>query len=136
MDETNEKVKEIINLVKEKDSTYKSKALELIENLQNLEKKKETAETQLTAILLNFILENYSQTEIIEFVKTPDLLRKVEYIIFEKALNISLFCIKFLYLSAIINLIWSSLPISIFSVLASSRNSTIKLCIILLHLKE
>ena len=60
MDETNEKVKEIINLVKEKDSTYKSKALELIENLQNLEKKKETAETQLTAILLNFILENYS----------------------------------------------------------------------------
>ena len=60
MDETNEKVKEIINLVKEKDSTYKSKAQELTENLQNLEKKKETAETQLTAILLNFILENYS----------------------------------------------------------------------------
>jgi len=60
MDETNEKIKEIINLVKEKDSTYKSKALELIENLQNLEKKKETAETQLTVILLNFILENYS----------------------------------------------------------------------------
>ena len=60
MDETNEKVKEIINLVKEKDSTYKSKTLELIEILQNLEKKKENAETQLTAILLNFIIENYS----------------------------------------------------------------------------
>ena len=60
MENINGKVEEIISLVKEKDSTYKSKALELLENLQNLEKKKETAETQLIAILLNFILENYS----------------------------------------------------------------------------
>ena len=60
MDDTNDKINEIINLIKDKDSKYKSKTLEVIETLQNLEKKKETAETQLTAILLNFILENYS----------------------------------------------------------------------------
>ena len=60
MEERNDKVNEIINLVKEKDSSYKSKTQELIEDLKNLEKKKETAETQLTAILLNFILENYT----------------------------------------------------------------------------
>ena len=60
MDDTNDKINEIIKLIKDKDSKYKSKALEVIETLQNLEKKKETAETQLTAILLNFILENYS----------------------------------------------------------------------------
>ena len=60
MAEIREKTNEIINLIKNKDSTYKSKSLALIETLQNLEKKKETAETQLTAILLNFILENYS----------------------------------------------------------------------------
>ena len=58
MDETKEKVNEIIKLVNSKDTTYKSKSLELIEYLQNIEQKKETAETQLTAILLNFILEN------------------------------------------------------------------------------
>ena len=60
MDDTTDKINEIIKLIKDKDSKYKSKTLEVIETLQNLEKKKETAETQLTAILLNFILENYS----------------------------------------------------------------------------
>ena len=60
MDDTNDKINEIIKLIKDKESKYKSKTLEVIETLQNLEKKKETAETQLTAILLNFILENYS----------------------------------------------------------------------------
>jgi hypothetical protein len=60
MDDINDKINEIIKLIKDKDSKYKSKTLEVIETLQNLEKKKETAETQLTAILLNFILENYS----------------------------------------------------------------------------
>ncbi len=59
-DETKEKVNEIIKLVNSKDSAYKPKALELIDQLQNMEKKKETAETQLTAILLNFILGNYT----------------------------------------------------------------------------
>ena len=59
-DETKEKVNEIVKLVNSKDSAYKPKALELIEQLQNIEKKKETAETQLTAILLNFILGNYT----------------------------------------------------------------------------
>ena len=58
MDETKEKINEIIKLVNSKDTTYKSKSLELIEYLQNIEQKKETAETQLTVILLNFILEN------------------------------------------------------------------------------
>ena len=58
MDETKEKVNEIIKLVNSKDTTYKSKSLELIEYLQNIEQKKETAETQLTVILLNFILED------------------------------------------------------------------------------
>ena len=58
--ETKEKVNEIIKLVNSKDSAYKPKALELIDQLQNIEKKKETAETQLTAILLNFILGNYT----------------------------------------------------------------------------
>ena len=60
MDETKDKISEVIKLIKEKDFTYKTKASDLIETLQNLEKKKESAETQLTAILLNFILENYS----------------------------------------------------------------------------
>jgi len=62
MDETKEKLNEIIKLVNSKDTTYKSKSLELIEYLQNIDQKKETAETQLTAILLNFILENYTLT--------------------------------------------------------------------------
>ena len=60
MDETKDKISEVIKLIKEKDFTYKSKASDLIEHLQGLERKKETAETQLSAILLNFILENYS----------------------------------------------------------------------------
>ena len=54
------KLTEIINLVNSKDFTYKSKSLELIQTLQNLEKKEETAETQLIAILLNFLLGNYN----------------------------------------------------------------------------
>ena len=55
-----EKLSEIISLVNSKDFTYKSKSLELIEALQNLEKKSETAETQLNAILLNFLIGNYT----------------------------------------------------------------------------
>ena len=39
---------------------YKSKSLELIETLKETEKKKETSEIQLTAILLNFLIGNYS----------------------------------------------------------------------------
>ena len=58
MEETKDKVNEIIKLVNAKDPTYKSKCHEVIDILQNV--KKETAETQLTAILLNFILENYT----------------------------------------------------------------------------
>ena len=60
MEETKDKINEIIKLVNAKDSTYKSKCQETIDILQNL--KKETAESQLTAILLNFILENYTLT--------------------------------------------------------------------------
>ena len=60
MEETKDKVNEIIKLVKAKDPTYKSKCQEVIDTMQNV--KKETAETQLTAILLNFILENYTLT--------------------------------------------------------------------------
>ncbi len=60
--DTKDKINEILTLVKSKDSTYKSKCIDLIDFLKNLEKKKETAETQLTAILLNFILENYTLT--------------------------------------------------------------------------
>ncbi len=62
MDETKDKLIEILKLIKANDTTYKSKSQELIEILQNLDKKKETAETQLIAILLNFILENYTLT--------------------------------------------------------------------------
>ena len=60
MEETKDKVNEIIKLVNAKDPTYKSKCQEVIDIMQNV--KKETAETQLTAILLNFILENYTLT--------------------------------------------------------------------------
>ena len=59
-DESKKKLNEIIKLVNSKDSAYKPKALELIDYFQNIEKKKETAETQLNAILLNFILGNYT----------------------------------------------------------------------------
>ena len=55
-----EKLSEIINLVNAKDFTYKSKALELIQTLQSTEKKNETAEIQLTAILLNFLTGTYN----------------------------------------------------------------------------
>ena len=58
MEEVKDKVNEIIKLVNAKDPTYKSKCQEVIDIMQNV--KKETAETQLTAILLNFILENYT----------------------------------------------------------------------------
>ena len=40
MEDSKEKLNEIIKLVKAGDSAYKSKSLELIETLQNLEKKK------------------------------------------------------------------------------------------------
>ena len=60
MAELQEKVDEIIQLLKEKDSLYQPKCLELIDTLNNLEKKKITSETQLTSILLNFICGNYS----------------------------------------------------------------------------
>ena len=56
----NEKVNEIVKLVKEKDSLYKLKSEELIESLQNMERKTESSETQLIVLLLNFLLENYS----------------------------------------------------------------------------
>ena len=55
-----EKLSEIINLVNVKDFTYKSKSLELIQYLKSLDKKKETSETQLNAILLNFLIGNYT----------------------------------------------------------------------------
>ena len=64
MNVINEKVNEITQLVKSKDSRYKSKSSELIVFLQDLEKKKQSAETQLITILLNFILENYSLTSL------------------------------------------------------------------------
>ena len=60
MEEVKDKVNEIIKLVNAKDPTYKSKCQEVMDILLNV--KKETAETQLTAILLNFILENYTLT--------------------------------------------------------------------------
>ena len=60
MAEAKEKVDEILQLLKEKDALYHPKCLELIDTLNNLEKKKITAETQLTSILLNFICGNYS----------------------------------------------------------------------------
>ena len=55
-----EKLLEIISLVNAKDYTYKSKSLELIETLKQTEKKKDTSEIQLTAILLNFLIGNYT----------------------------------------------------------------------------
>ena len=55
-----EKISEIITLVNNKDFTYKSKSSELIQTLKEIEKKKETSETQLTAILLNFLIGNYN----------------------------------------------------------------------------
>ena len=60
MEKLNEKLSEIIALVNAKDYTYKSKSLEVIQSLKELEKKQETAETQLTAILLNFLIGNYT----------------------------------------------------------------------------
>ena len=60
MNEEDGKINEVIRLVKDKDSRYISKSTELIEFLQNLEKKRQTGETQLIVILLNFILENYT----------------------------------------------------------------------------
>ena len=59
MEKMDEKISEIITLVNNKDFTYKSKSSELIQTLKEIEKKKETSETQLTAILLNFLIGNY-----------------------------------------------------------------------------
>ena len=53
-------LQEIITMVNSNDLTYKSKAQELIQVLKDIEKKAETAEIQLTAILLNFLIGNYS----------------------------------------------------------------------------
>ena len=58
--EKDEKLKEIINMVNSKDLAYKSKAIELIQSLKDTEKKSQTSEIQLTAILLNFLIGNYS----------------------------------------------------------------------------
>ena len=60
MEKMDEKLSDIINLVNNKDFTYKSKSLELIQTLKEIEKKKETSETQITAILLNFLVGNYN----------------------------------------------------------------------------
>ena len=60
MEKMDEKISEIITLVNNKDFTYKSKSSELIQTLKEIEKKKETSETQLTAILLNFLIGNYN----------------------------------------------------------------------------
>ena len=40
MDETKDKINEIIQLIKAKDTLYKDKASELLESLQDLEKKR------------------------------------------------------------------------------------------------
>lgn len=60
MQQTKEKLDEILSLLKEKDPLYITKSQELIDLYANLEKKEITPETQLTAILLNFICGNYS----------------------------------------------------------------------------
>ena len=82
MDETKDKINEIIRLIKAKDSLYKDKASDLLESLQDLEKKKETADTQLTAILLNFILENYTLSNL-----TFNLISKESLAAIEKLLQ-------------------------------------------------
>jgi hypothetical protein len=82
MDETKDKINEIIRLIKAKDSLYKDKASDLLESLQDLEKKKETADTQLTAILLNFILENYTLSNL-----TFNLISKESMTAIEKLLQ-------------------------------------------------
>ena len=82
MDETKDKINEIIRLIKAKDSLYKDKASDLLESLQDLEKKKETAEIQLVAILLNFILENYTLSNL-----TFNLISKESLAAIEKLLQ-------------------------------------------------
>ena len=82
MDETKDKINEIIRLIKAKDSLYKDKASDLLESLQDLEKKKETAEIQLVTILLNFILENYTLSNL-----TFNLISKESLAAIEKLLQ-------------------------------------------------
>ena len=84
-----EKLSEIINLVNAKDFTYKSKALELIQTLQNLEKKAETAETQLNAILLNFLIGNYTLYDFnfnLISKETKEVLQKLMKALYENVL--------------------------------------------------
>ena len=84
-----EKLSEIINLVNAKDFTYKSKALELIQTLQNLEKKAETAETQLNAILLNFLTGNYTLYDFnfnLISKETKEVLQKLMKALYENVL--------------------------------------------------
>jgi hypothetical protein len=82
MDETKDKINEIIRLIKAKDSLYKDKASDLLESLKDLERKMETADTQLTAILLNFILENYTLSNL-----TFNLISKESMTAIEKLLQ-------------------------------------------------
>ena len=82
MDETKDKINEIIRLIKAKDSLYKDKASDLLESLKDLERKMETADTQLTAILLNFILENYTLSNL-----TFNLISKESLAAIEKLLQ-------------------------------------------------
>ena len=85
-----EKLSEIINLVNAKDFTYKSKALELIQTLQNLEKKAETAETQLNAILLNFLIGNYTLYDFnfnLISKETKEVLQKLMKALYENVLT-------------------------------------------------
>lgn len=60
MAKAKEKLDEILSLLVEKDPLYITKSLELIDLYSNLDLKETTPETQLTAILLNFICGNYS----------------------------------------------------------------------------
>ena len=55
-----EKLSEIINLVNAKDSSYKTKSIELMQIYKTIDKKSETSEIQLNAILLNFLIGNYN----------------------------------------------------------------------------
>ena len=60
MEQTKDKLNEILSLLKDKDALYITKSLELIDIYNNLDENETTSETQLTSILLNFICGNYS----------------------------------------------------------------------------
>lgn len=60
MADYSQRVIEICSLVKNKDALYKSKSKELIEDLKKMDPKSWTGESQLTAILLSFIIGEYS----------------------------------------------------------------------------